>query len=325
LSSQYFLLKLSPTPTILKHIIMRFTSLLFCLPAAAAFAPQAPLSVRVAPSPHLLKSVTTTAEACDEVTSKIDTVLEKADDLVVSRLFRVVNHAPVFVTLGVLAKQLGSAKWGLDIAPGALSISSPTYLAIPSWTGYVLRLIVFLQAASVAKSALANDHDDLSQDNISALAISNVALGRALASGSTVNWALAAIASGYGMRTGKSGGEATISTMAIQLTTAVATVATVMGGAAQLPSLVPFLANQAELTAGIGLAAFYTLATRGGNGKVKKVVNAAVAGGILWGRVAGGALALTMNNLVSVGTVVTAATAYVAYITIDTARTAYFE
>jgi hypothetical protein len=304
---------------------MRFTSLLFCLPVAAAFAPQPHLSVRVAPSPHLLKSVSTVAEGCDEVTGKLDTLLEKADNLVVSRLFRVVNHAPGYVTLGYLAKQLGSTKWGMDIAPGALSIASPAYLAIPSWTGYVLRLIVFLQAASMAKSALANDTDDLSQADISALAVSNVALGRALAGGSAVNWAIAAIASGYGMRTGNSGGEATIQTMGIQLTTAVATVAAVMGAAAQLPSLVPFLANQAELTAGIGLAAFYCLATRGGNGKVKKVVNAVVSGGILAGRVAGGALALTMPNLLSVGTLVTAGTAYVSYISIDKARTALFD
>ena len=62
------------------------------------------------------------------------------------------------------------------------------------------------------------------------------------------------------------------------------------------------------------------LVTRDGNGKVKKVVNAAVMAGVMVSKIASGAL--NVSNLLRPDTLVTAATAYVAVLAVDKARQA---
>ena len=113
-----------------------------------------------------------------------------------------------------------------------------------------------------------------------------------------------------------------LSNLSVQITSSLASVATVLGVAAQLPTVIPILQGQEQLTAVVGLMGYLGLATRDGNGVVKKVVNACVIGGVLVSKIAGGAL--NMGNLMRLDTVVTAATAYVAAVTIDKARNAVF-
>ena len=102
-------------------------------------------------------------------------------------------------------------------------------------------------------------------------------------------------------------------------TSSITTIATILGVSAALPNLIPPLAGVPEVTAGVGLLAYHTMVNRKSNTKVKKVVSAGVIGGILWNQIQRGALALSLNNLLQVGTLVTAGTAYVAY---DKAREA---
>ena len=92
----------------------------------------------------------------------------------------------------------------------------------------------------------------------------------------------------------------------------VSTAAAVLAVSTNLPKWIPFLSGQPELTAVIGLLGLLGVTTGDGNGKVKKLVNGAIAGGMLLKAIAGGALSLTTKNILSTGFVVTAATAYVA-------------
>ena len=65
-------------------------------------------------------------DAADSVSDKIQSVLSKADDVILSRAMRFVNHAPVIATLGTMMCKMGAkAQWrfGLDIAPSTLSFS----------------------------------------------------------------------------------------------------------------------------------------------------------------------------------------------------------
>ena len=265
-------------------------------------------------------------DVADSVSQKIQSVLGKADDLVLSRAMRFVNHAPVIVTLATLMSKLGAtAQWrfGLDIAPSMLKLQAPAALgAVPTWVGYCLPIMVVSQCAAVARSALAADGDELSQADISALAVSNFAFTRAITDASPVNWALAAVATGYYARNGHGSEDASIKNLSIQVASSVSTAATVLAAASQLPNVVPFLAGQAELTGVLGLAAILGLATQDGNSEVKRIVNAAILGGILVSKIAGGALQLSTANLFSKGIVVTAAAAYVAAIAVDRARSA---
>lgn len=132
---------------------MRLIATFFLLPLlTAAFTPQQPV-VRSALFQRDAALVTEPAalnEFNGGVTSKVESALGLADDLVLKRLMRFVNHAPVVVTLGNLLNQLGSAKYGLDIAPSALSIASPAGLAVPQWIGYSLRVAAVAQMAAVS-------------------------------------------------------------------------------------------------------------------------------------------------------------------------------
>lgn len=227
----------------------------------------------------------------------------------------------MIVTLGTLLKQLESTRFGLDIAPSALKIAIPAGLgAVPTWVGYALTVVVVTQVAAVLRSSLAEEKDELSQEDISASAVSNFALARALQAPTTLNWAVAAIASGYYTR--KHGQEdPKMANLSIQITSSLASVATVLGVAAQLPNVIPILRGQDQVTALVGLLGYLGLASREGNGTVKKVIHACVIGGVLVSKIASGG-ALNAANLLRIDTVVTAATAYVAAIAIDKAREA---
>jgi len=294
-------------------------SVLFLLPAlVSAFAPVRP-QIRTY-STRLMENAV--ADTCEDVVSKTEDALGKADEYVLSRALRFVNHAPVLVTLGGFAKAAGSSKYGVDAAASTFKYASPAGLALPVWLGYAWPVICVAQIASVLKSSLASDGDELSQRDISVLAVANVAATRALTSATPLRWlAATSVISGYPARNGGDG-DVTIHNAALQLMSSFTGAMTVLGAAARLPDVIPFLAGQAEITAGIGLAAYYVLATRKNNGTVKRLVNAGIIGGILASKIAGGALKLTASNLLSVGTLVTAGTAFVAVEAIRRAKDA---
>ena len=169
---------------------------------------------------------------------------------------------------------------------------------------------------------MASDGDELSQSDIAGLTVANWAATRAITSATPLRWlAATSIISGFSARNGGDG-PITIHNAALQLMSSFTAVVTILGVTNAIPSVVPFMDGKAELLAGLGLVGMYANSNRNGNGTTKKVVNAAVIGGILWGRIAGGALALTRSNIVAFSTIVTAATAYVAYGTIMKAKEA---
>lgn len=235
---------------------------------------------------------------------------------------RFVNHAPAWMTLGAMIKSLGGAsnRFGLDIAPSALKLGGPVALgSIPIWVGYVMPIMVVTQAAAIVRSALA-DNDELSQSDISSMAVSNVCLTRALSSPSPASWAVAAVASGYYARNGHGNEDANIKNLSIQVTSSVSTAAALLAASAQIPKLIPILSGQQELTAMVGLLGMLGLTTQDGNSTVKRTVNAVILGGLLISKLAGGALQLSKANLLSKGIVVTAGTAYTAIIALQRAK-----
>lgn len=297
---------------------MRLTILSLFISAIATNAFVTPQTAR---QPTLLKEINSVDDFAAEVVDKTETILGKADDLILNRVMRAVNHAPAIVTLKALGEAAGSSKYGIDAAASALSVSAPALLSVPAWTGNALRLVCVAQLASIAKSVLASDSDELSQGDIASTTAANWVAAKAISGGGLKWMALTAVVSGHSARNGADG-DFTIHTAAMQILSSFSAVATILGAANAAPSIIPVLAGQTELVAGLGLAGYYIGATRSGNGTTKKVVNAAIIGGMLWSKIAGGALALTMGNLLQVGTLVTAGTAYVAYNAITSAKDA---
>lgn len=300
-------------------------SVFFLLPAVAlSFAPPRPASTRPAATATSLNAFT---DVMTDLTSKTEAVVGKADGLLLRRVMRVVNHLPAVVTLKAFAEAAGSSKYGVDVAASTFSYSAPSLLSVPTWIGNVWSVVCVAQIASLAKSALASDGDEVDQAGVSALAASNYAAAQVLGSATPLRWLVAtSVLSSFGARNNNNnnsgGGDLTVHSASSQLMSGLTTAVAVLGVVAALPTVVPFLGNQPELLAGIGLVAFYGLVSREGNGLVKKVVNAAVVGGILASRVAGGALKLSLDNIISFGTLVTAGTAYVAYEAIMKAKDA---
>jgi len=270
--------------------------------------------------PTTLKEINSVDDICTDVTSKTETLLGKLDEFVLNRAMRIVNHAPALYTLKELGAAAGSSSYGIDAAASALSISAPAMLSVPAWTGNALRIACIAQLASIAKSVLASE-DELDQGDITALTAANLVAAKAISAGGLKWTALTAAVTGYGARNGADDGF-NIKTASMQVLSSFFAVSTIFGVVDAIPSYVPLLSGQTEVVAGLGLLAYYGASNRDGNSTTKKVINAAVIGGMLWSKVAGGALALTSSNLLQVGTLVTAGTAYVAYGAIMKAKAA---
>lgn len=286
---------------------MKFSLCLLILPAmAAAFAPAPRLSH---PSVQLKSSI---AEIPDEVISKTEELVGKADDVVLKRAMRFADHAPILITLRMLAEKAGDAsKLGVNIHP-ASAVASP--LAIPGWSGYVWSIIAICQLASVAKSTLADGGNDLSQQDITTLSVSNYAASQALGSANPLaSTAALALVSGYAAREGNGAGEVTIHNAALQLMSSFATVLTVMGGVSALAARVGLLDGRTEIVRTLAVGAYYLLVNRAGNSTVKKSVNAGILGGYLWARMAASGIAFTTSSLLSVSLV---GAAYVTFLAV---------
>jgi len=83
------------------------------------------------------------------------------------------------------------------------------------------------------------------------------------------------------------------------------------------------VSDSANLVSLLGIAAYYVMVTREGNGTVKKAVNAGVLGGMLVSSLKGGvSISLSVCSLVS--NVLLAGTAYLAYEGVNRLKTAVF-
>jgi hypothetical protein len=301
-------------------------SILCLLPIASmAFAP-GHLPSRVAPMrPSTLIARNEIDEACEKVTSTTEEYVGKADNLILNRAMRFFDHAPMIVTLKALTEKAGiSAKmWSVSSNPGAFA-GVGTALAVPTWCYSIWTLIAVTQAASIVKSALASDGNELAQSDITASAVANFVAMRTIGSATPLrDTALTALVSGYALRQGNADGAVTVHKAAMQLMSSFTTVLTVLGLASAVCGKIPLIADASELISWVGVAAYYVVATREANGTVKKAVNAGVIGGMLWATLAGGvSIAANVGSLFkNVGIV---GMTYVAYRSINSAREAVF-
>ena len=135
---------------------------------------------------------------------------------------------------------------------------------------------------------------------------------------------IVALVSGYALRNGRAGGDATIHNTSLQLMSSFTTVLSVLGAVSWISAHIPILADSASVVGLLGLMAYHVLATREGNGTVKMFVNAGILFGMLLGAMEGGFdLSLTPENFMkNVGRL---GTAYVAYEGIERFRAAVMD
>lgn len=249
----------------------------------------------------------------------------KADDVVLNRVMRVVDHAPALFTLKALADAGGisASMSGITSNPEAFT-GVATALTVPTWTYNVWAAACIFQALSLAKSALASDGNELSQADITAITAANFFATRAIGSASPLrDTVLTALVTGYAVRNGSAGGDATIHSASLQLMSSFTTVLSVLGLVDVIASKIPILSGAESVIGWVGIAAYYVMATRDGNGTVKKTVNAGILGGMLVNALKGG-LDLSLNVGSLIANIGVLGTAYVAYESINRLRKAVF-
>jgi hypothetical protein len=222
-------------------------------------------------------------DAAEKIVSTTEKYVGKADDVVLNRVMRVVDHAPAFFTLKALADAGGisASMSGIACDTGAFT-GLATALSVPTTCFNVWAAICAFQALSLAKSALASDKNELSQADITALAAANWVAARGIGSANPLrDTLLTAIVSGYAVRKGSAGGDATIHTASLQLMSSFTTVLAVLGVVSAAAAKIPLVADNADVIKLLGIASYYVMVTREGNGKTKNAVNA----GILFGMV----------------------------------------
>jgi len=264
-------------------------------------------------------------EVSEKITSTTDEYVSKADDLVLGRVMRVVDHAPALFTLKGLADAGGvsASLSGITSNPETFT-GLATALSVPKFMFNVWAAICAFQALSIAKSALASDGNELSQADITATAAANWAATRAIGSATPLrDTILTALVSGYAVRNGSAGGDATIHSAGLQMMSSFTSVLAVLGLVSSVAAKIPMVSDSANLVSLLGIAAYYVMVTREGNGTVKKAVNAGVLGGMLVSSLKGGvSISLSVCSLVS--NVLLAGTAYLAYEGVNRLKTAVF-
>ena len=300
-------------------------SLLFLLPVASlAFAPDASVVVH----PHRGGDIALRSElddAADNIVENTEKYVGKVDDLVLNRAMRVVDHAPAFYTLKALADAGGISATlsGITSNPEAFT-GLGTALSVPTVSFNVWAAICAIQALSLAKSALANDSNELSQADITATAAANFMATRAIGSANPLrDTILTALVSGYAVRNGSAAGDATIHSASLQLMSSFTTVLSVLGLVSAVSAKIPVVSDSANVVGLLGIASYYVMVTREGNGTIKKAVNAGILGGMLVNALKGGvSFSLTTGSLLTnIGIL---GTAYLAYEGINRLRNAVF-
>lgn len=305
---------------------MKLLSILLLPVAAVAFAPEhASLAAVTKHRGGELAIRNSLDEAADKIVSTTEEYVGKADDIVLNRAMRVVDHAPAFFTLKALADAGGisASLGGIASNPEAFQ-GLGTALSVPGVTFNVWAAICAFQALSLAKSALATEGNELSQADITATAAANFMATRAVGSANPLrDTILTALVSGYAVRNGSAGGDATIHSASLQLMSSFTTVLSVLGLVSAVGAKIPVVADSANAISLLGIASYYVMVTREGNGTVKKAVNAGILGGMLVNALKGGvSFSLSVGSLLTnVGLL---GTAYVAYEGINRLRNAVF-
>lgn len=252
--------------------------------------------------------------------------------MVLNRAMRIVDHAPAFFTLKALADAAGVE---LGLSPAAItalltgtldfSCGVTTAMAVPGFMySTVTKAYILFAALSLAKSALASDSNELSQADITAATAANFVATRAINSANGLrDTTILAIVSGYALRNGSASGDPTIHNIAPQLLSSFSTVLAILALVSAVAGKIPMVADCSQLVELLGVGAYYAMVNRGGNGTVKKAVNAGVLGGMLVHALQNGVtFGLNLSSLM--GNVVLAAGAFVTYQAVDSLRNAIF-
>ena len=244
--------------------------------------------------------------AAEKIVYTTEEYVGKADDVVLNRVMRVVDHAPAFFTLKALADAGGVSTAfsgiSLPIACNAEAFTGlTTALSVPTAAFNVWGAICAFQALSLAKSALANDSNELSQADITATAAANWVATRAIGSANPLrDTILTALVSGYAVRNGSAGGDATLHSASLQLMSSFTTVLAVLGVVSAAAAKIPIVSDNANVINLLGIASYYAMVKREGNGTVKKGVNAGILAGMLVAAVKGGvSFSLTLGSLMT--------------------------
>jgi len=270
----------------------------------------------------ILKDANVIDTNIDKTVTKGEELLGKVDSFAGAKLFRALDHIPILFTLKGLGEAAGSTNFGLDAAASAFSNGPAAALLIPGYLYRIWPLIALCQLASVAKSVL-SDEGILYQSDITTTSAANFAATKAIASGD-YSWLLAtAVISSYSSRNGGDLG-LNLNTASLQLMSSFTTVAALLATATKVASYVPILSGKTDVVSYLALLGYYGLVKRGGNGTVKKTVNAAVLGGMLWARIAAGGLNFSdgISSVLSMSTVTLGAIASVFFFAAKEAKAA---
>lgn len=312
---------------------MKISLLLTLLPAASmAFTTPETQIIHHHPRGGDFALQNTLDETADSCVSTTEKYVGKADDVVLNRAMRIVDHAPAFFTLKALADAAGVE---LGLSPAAISAlltgtvdpscGVATAMAVPAFMySTVTKAYILFAGLSLAKSALANDSNELSQADITAATAANFAATRAIGSANGLrDSTILAIVSGYALRNGSASGDPTIHNIAPQLLSSFSTVLAILGLVSAVAAKIPMVADCSQLIELLGVGAYYAMVNRDGNGTVKKAVNAGILGGMLVNALKNGVtFGLNLGSLM--GNVVLAAGAFVTYQAVDSLRNAVF-
>lgn len=264
----------------------------------------------------------------NSVTDQAESVLKVADDVVVDRAVRIVNHVPALASLAYFglissASMMMSSMTDVDKMPatlasvltrgvGATSNNEfarlfPTLITPPAPVFLVWPLIAVVQLVLVTLSALRpGDSPVFSQDDLSALSTANLASSAwlivssfategNLPIGSFLVLPFVPVLSGFPLRAfGSSGGDATSITLRnlpFQIFSSFTTVASFLALTVELlhGGRIPFFGGRQEICALVFLGLYAINADRAANGPVKRFVNAGAITGILIKRLLEGA------------------------------------
>jgi len=277
-------------------------------------------------------------------------LLKKADEKVLDRAIRVANHVPVLSSLlyfGLISMKsmMGGVPQASNIVISAItsyvgptsarafSDKFPTLVTPARYVFYIWPVIAAVQLVTVGISALRPKEEPLlSQDNVSALLLANIAatwwivvssnaVGATPPLASFLILPLVPLFSGYPTRTlsRKKSGDAANKTesknLIFQIYSSFTTLAALLALTVELQhgGRVPLVGGRPEVAAAAFLLSAYAAVSLPGQSVVRKWVYAGTVGGILWKRVAAGlatgvsGLAKSLLSVSFLGTIALAA------------------
>mmetsp|Transcript_19213 Transcript_19213/g.41543 ORF Transcript_19213/g.41543 Transcript_19213/m.41543 type:complete len:285 (-) Transcript_19213:1787-2641(-) len=269
--------------------------------------------------------------ACAEVSDRTEEVLERTDDLIVTRLMRFANHLAALFMLKTLLD-----KAGIILELGALEIKGslagafdgmPADLQIAAWCYNIWAVFAILQICSVARSILA-DADELTQADITSVAVTNFFIARMIGSPTPLRDALlAAVVAGHAMRTTKVG--ITLHTAAVQLASAFLTTVATLGVVAAVASVLPDIPVVGEYLPNLGpflsVVAMHGITNREDNGTIKEIVNGCILAGMAYDAVIVEGVSFALDVDTILGNITLVFLLYVTYQALDNARRAIWD